>query len=156
MVFLPRSVRRERCSVRQPVRLGMAPLSWKSPLPTSKHSLFFIAAMFLVGCTGGKILPSHLAATGGNAQRGKAVIAEYRCGACHEIPGIRNADGHFGPPLAYIASTTYIAGVIPNNPESLVHWIQSPTSVKPNTTMPALGLSEQQARDVVAYLETLH
>ena len=112
--------------------------------------------MFLVGCTGGKTLSFHPAATEGNAQRGKGVIAEYRCGACHEIPGIRNAEGHFGPPLAYIASTTYIAGVTPNSPENLVHWIQAPTSIKPNTTMPVLGLSDQQARDVAAYLETLH
>ena len=114
-----------------------------------------VGAIFLTGCLGGKTLPFYPAATGGDVQSGKALIVEYRCGACHEIPGIRNAHGQFGPPLDYFGSTTYIAGVIPNNPENLVHWIQSPTSIKPKTTMPVLGLSEQQARDVAAYLETL-
>lgn len=55
-----------------------------------------------------------------------------------------------------LARTTYLAGEIPNNPANLVHWVQAPTSLKPATTMPDLGLSEQQARDVAAYLETLH
>jgi cytochrome c1 len=48
-----------------------------------------------------------------------------------------------------------IAGELPNTPNNLVHWIQSPKSVEPNTAMPELGLSEQEARDVAAYLYTL-
>jgi cytochrome c len=153
MTFFPRSARREKM-FRAPLpgnrlcQLPCAFLNWRLGL--------CVGAIFLVGCVGGKTLPFHPAATGGNAQRGKSVIAEYRCGSCHEIPGIRNADGHYGPPLDFMARTTYIAGVTPNSPENLVHWIQSPTAIKPNTTMPVLGLSEQQARDVAAYLETLH
>lgn len=72
------------------------------------------------------------------------------------IPGIKNANGLVGPPLYKIALRTYIAGELPNTPENLVHWVEQPTSVKPATDMPDLGLSQQQATDVVAYLETLH
>lgn len=60
-----------------------------------------------------------------------------------------------GPPLNFFARRTYIAGELPNTPENLFRWIRSPQSVEPNTAMPNLGLSEEQARDVVAYLYTL-
>jgi cytochrome c1 len=36
-----------------------------------------------------------------------------------------------------------------------VHWIESPTSMKPKTAMPDLGLTQTQATDVAAYLQTL-
>jgi cytochrome c1 len=55
----------------------------------------------------------------------------------------------------YFAERTFIAGEVPNTPENLVHWIKSPQSIEPGTAMPTLGLSDQQARDVAAYLYTL-
>lgn len=72
------------------------------------------------------------------------------------IPGISNADGVVGPPLTHISRRTFIAGEFQNNPENLVRWIQAPTSMKPKTLMPVLGLTERQATDVAAYLQTLH
>jgi cytochrome c1 len=50
----------------------------------------------------------------------------------------------------------YIAGQLPNTPDNLVRWVRSPQSVEPDTAMPNLGLSEQQARDVAGYIYTLH
>jgi cytochrome c len=93
---------------------------------------------------------------GGSAARGREVMVQYRCGSCHLIPGIRHAKGVFGPPLNLIARQTTLAGNFPNVPSSMVQWIKSPTSMKPETAMPDLGLSEQQARDAAAYLYTLH
>jgi len=61
----------------------------------------------------------------------------------------------FGPPLTSFGDRTYIAGNFPNVPKNLVHWIMAPQMMKPKTAMPDLGLSEQQARDVAAYLYTL-
>jgi cytochrome c1 len=55
----------------------------------------------------------------------------------------------------WFSRRTYIAGELPNTAENLVRWVQSPTSVEPKTAMPVLGLSNQQARDVAAYLYTL-
>jgi cytochrome c1 len=92
---------------------------------------------------------------GGDARRGARVIEEYGCGSCHTIPGVRNANGLVGPPLLWWSRRTFIAGEIPNNPENLVRWIRAPQSVEAATAMPAVGLSEQQARDAAAYLYTL-
>lgn len=126
-------------------------------------SLRAIAAVVLIaglaaglsGCLGGKAHPGYRVATGGSPQRGEQVIVHYECGKCHTIPGIHDAHGVFGPPLNFMGSRTIVAGNFPNVPDNLVHWIQSPTSMKPKTAMPDLGLSEQQARDAAAYLETL-
>jgi len=109
----------------------------------------------LSGCTGGKAVSSYAVATGGNASRGEQVIATYKCGSCHTIPGIHNANGVFGPPLNEIARRSILAGEFPNEPEILKQWLKSPTTMKPATAMPDLGLTETQARDAAAYLETL-
>lgn len=98
---------------------------------------------------------SHEVATGGYSDRGVKAIAEYRCGSCHIIPGIRGANGVFGPPLNRMAVRSYIGGIYPNNPENLTRWVMSPHAMKPKTAMPDLGLTDQQAKDVAAYLETL-
>jgi cytochrome c2 len=94
-------------------------------------------------------------ATGGNVHRGRQLIARYRCGSCHTIPGVRNADGVFGPPLTRLASRTYLAGTFPNGPATLTQWIMKPQSMKPKTAMPDMGIQHQQARDITAFLETL-
>lgn len=77
------------------------------------------------------------------------------CGSCHTIPGINGARGQVGPPLMYFSHRTFIAGQLPNKPENLVRWVTSPQSVDPHTAMPNLGLTDQQGRDVAAYLYTL-
>jgi cytochrome c len=114
-----------------------------------------IATGLLSGCTGGVTRPTHSSATGGYQNRGKQWITERKCGSCHTIPGIHGAHGVFGPPLNSFGARTYIAGEFPNAPKYLVPWIMAPQLMKPKTSMPDLGLSEQQARDVAAYLYTL-
>ncbi|HEY5411903.1 MAG TPA: c-type cytochrome [Caulobacteraceae bacterium] len=89
------------------------------------------------------------------ADRGSIVIGQQQCGSCHVIPGIPNADGIAGPPLGGIARRSMIAGVIPNTPGGLITWLRTPQAVVPGNAMPDMGLSEQQARDVAAYLDTL-
>jgi cytochrome c1 len=49
----------------------------------------------------------------------------------------------------------YVAGVLPNQPDRLIQWIQDPQSVNPSTAMPNLGVVEPVARDMAAYLYTL-
>ena len=109
-----------------------------------------------VACQGGKTERVYAVFTGGDAGRGRHAIEKYRCGACHIIPGIHNADGLVGPPLMYWGRRTFIAGEVPNNPENLERWVRSPESIEPGTAMPTLGLTEQESRDVAAYLYTLH
>jgi cytochrome c1 len=117
--------------------------------------VFPLAAALLAGCTGGQQPRAYPVATGGHAYRGRHLIVQYRCGSCHTIPGVPNADGVFGPPLMKIARREYIAGNFPNAPDRLTQWIMEPQSMKPKTAMPDLGISSQQARDITAYLETL-
>jgi cytochrome c len=103
-------------------------------------------------CIGGRALPPYAVVTGGDPARGEVVIRTVRCGACHTIPGVHGANGVVGPPLASLAQRTYIAGQWPNTPSNLVRWLRDPPALAPNTAMPNLRLSEQQARDIAAYL----
>lgn len=108
------------------------------------------------GCEGGRIVRAQAPLpAGGSPARGHQVILDKNCGSCHTIPGVRGAQGLVGPPLFFYSRRTYIAGQLPNSPDNLVRWVRSPQSVEANTAMPALGLTEQQARDVAAYLYTL-
>jgi cytochrome c1 len=93
--------------------------------------------------------------TGGNPMRGKKALQQYGCVACHTIPGVRNADALVGPPLDHMGSRTYIGGVITNTPENMVKWLKNPHQVDPRTAMPAVGLSDRDARDIAGYLYTL-
>jgi len=92
----------------------------------------------------------------GDPTRGKTVITSVQCGACHQIPGVVGADGQVGPPLASFGRRTIIAGVLPNTPANLVHWLQSPQSVKPGDAMPDTGLTDQEANDAAAYISRLY
>lgn len=128
-----------------------------NPLMRRIAACLCAAAFGLIsGCAGGKERPPYTVhIQGGSAERGRAVMIQFRCGSCHMIPGVPGAHGQFGPPLMWMARRTYIAGEFPNIPENLVRWVQSPTSMKPKTAMPDLGLTQQQATDVAAYLQTL-
>jgi cytochrome c2 len=91
----------------------------------------------------------------GNAENGAALIQRNGCGSCHRVPGVSTASGRIGPPLDYWSRRSYIAGELPNTPDNLVRWIVDPQAIEPGTAMPALGLSESDARDVAAFLYTL-
>jgi len=116
--------------------------------------LCIIGAVLLLGACRYEAAFEHRpsAVAGGDVRRGAQVIADFNCGSCHDIPGIRGAEGMVGPPLAHFARRSFIAGQLPNTPENLVRWVKDPPAVEPGTAMPALGLSDQQARDVAAYL----
>jgi cytochrome c2 len=91
----------------------------------------------------------------GDAARGKQVIQQNGCTACHAIPGIEGPRGMVGPSLERAGAAGTIAGKVPNTPENLAKWIQNPQAFTPESTMPALGLSDDDARDAAAYLSTL-
>ena len=88
---------------------------------------------------------------------GQALITQKGCGGCHTIPGIPGANGALGPNLAGVAGRSAIAGgAVPNTgPDDLKRWILDPPAVKPGTAMPKLGLTDDEATRIVAYLETL-
>jgi len=92
---------------------------------------------------------------GGDIEQGLRLVTQYQCGACHVIPGVQGAAGDTGPSLDYIGRLSYIAGGIPNRPDNMVRWLRVPHAVKPGTEMPPMGLTEQEARHMAAYLYTL-
>jgi cytochrome c2 len=91
----------------------------------------------------------------GDAERGKAALARLECGACHIIPGIPGAVGQVGPTLDAYAKRSYVAGKFPNEPETLVRFMLDPPSMAPLTAMPAIEMSDRDARDIAAYLYEL-
>lgn len=89
------------------------------------------------------------------AERGRLLLRQFGCGACHQIPGVAAADGKVGPPLAGIARRVYLAGVLPNTPDNMTAFIRAPEKADPRTTMPNLGVTEAHAREMTTYLYTL-
>ncbi|GJG86014.1 hypothetical protein tb265_11950 [Gemmatimonadetes bacterium T265] len=96
------------------------------------------------------------AVDGGDPGRGARALGAYGCGACHEIPGVAGAYGAAGPPLTAFGRRTSVAGVLPNTADDLVRWIERPQRVLPGNAMPDLGVTDREARDMAAYLYTLH
>ncbi|PWC36594.1 cytochrome C [Azospirillum sp. TSO35-2] len=93
--------------------------------------------------------------TGGDPHAGQEAVLRYGCGSCHTIPGVTRARGLVGPPLAGFGSRVYVAGVLANTPDNVMSWIKDPPAASPRTAMPNLGVSDQDARDITAYLYTL-
>ena len=98
---------------------------------------------------------SPVAGNSASLQRGQRLLTQYQCGSCHAIPGIAAARGLQGPTLEAFGRRSYIAGRIPNRADNLARWIAQPSALVPDTTMPAMGASPQQARDMAAYLGSL-
>ena len=113
-----------------------------------------LALAALCGC-GGSVERQAAAMTGGEPARGKEAIGRYSCAICHTIPGVEGARGQVGPSLEGIAVRTYLAGKLPNTPPNLIKWIREPQEVQPGTAMPELGVTEQDGKDIAAYLYTL-
>lgn len=93
--------------------------------------------------------------TNADTERGRSAIRKYGCGSCHNIPGVTGAAGMVGPPLGQIAQRVYIAGVLPNEPDNMIKWLENPPGIDPKTAMPYMGVTPRDARDIAAYLYTL-
>jgi len=93
--------------------------------------------------------------TGGDPARAAAAVRKYGCGSCHTIPGIDGAHAIVGPPLERFSRRSIIAGHLSNNPDTLIRWIRHPHGFGQETAMPEMGVREQDARDIAAYLYTL-
>lgn len=87
--------------------------------------------------------------------RGLAAIERVGCGACHEIPGLSWPKGRTGPSLKGFDDITPIAGVLPNTAENLAAFVKDAPRIKLGSTMPAMPLSQEESRNVAAYLYSL-
>ncbi len=88
-------------------------------------------------------------------ERGKALMGQYQCGSCHSIPDVAAARGQVSQPLDAWSQRSYIAGRLPNRPDTLAQWIASPQSLVPGTAMPSMGVSPADAQAMAAFLFSL-
>jgi len=111
-----------------------------------------VCAVLASGCT--KEAPTSRVA-GGDPERGRLLVQQYQCAACHFIPEVQGPNGDAGPSLQAMGRMSYIAGSIPNQPENMIRFLQNPPAVKPGTLMPALGISNEEARHMAAFMYSL-
>lgn len=135
--------------------------------PVQEDSLRFpwllvsILLLILVGFTVMSLMDSQQArpqvttVPGGDVEAGRQSIQAWGCGSCHTIPGIPGAYGKVGPRLDQMAEQTYIAGMLPNNPDNLMHWIMNPQEIQPGNAMPNTGVGAETARHMAAYLYSI-
>lgn len=89
------------------------------------------------------------------AARGRQLVAQYACTACHVIPGT-NGRGTLGPSLAGVASRATISeGAVQNTPANLQTFIKTPQTLNPESSMPPISLPDADAQDITAFLMTL-
>lgn len=89
------------------------------------------------------------------AVAGSELFVSKGCINCHAVQGV-NTYNRTGPDLSHIGSRTSIAaGMLANTPENMVRWLRFTDTVKPGVAMPNLGLSQEEAEQLTAYLETL-
>jgi len=87
----------------------------------------------------------------GPAADGKTIYASSACVGCHTIRGV--SAGTLGPDLTTFGSRhTMAAGILPTTVDNVAAWIKDPAAIKPDAKMPALGLTDEQARAVATYL----
>ena len=92
---------------------------------------------------------------GASPDAGKQQMIRYGCGACHQIPGVKQANGLVAPPLIHFGRRGTIAGFFANTPDNLISWIDNPQAMLPGNDMPDLGVTKDEARNIAAYLENL-
>ena len=104
----------------------------------------FVACLLLLllgACDNNGPPPAHLSIARADPERGRGLIAQYGCAACHTIEGVEGPKGTVGPPLVDYAQRSLLAAVMPNVPRLLVPWIVTPPGLVPSTGMPSLRVT---------------
>jgi cbb3-type cytochrome oxidase cytochrome c subunit len=80
-------------------------------------------------------------APAGVVERGRKMFNEYRCVTCHAVDG---KGGEIGPDLAKVGSKI--------RPGWLLKWLRNPHEIMPSSQMPVYNFTEQDIRDLAAFL----
>lgn len=115
----------------------------------------WIASMLvmLAACHSPAIEPD--AADAGTIARGEAAAERLGCGACHAMPGIDWPKGRVGPPLDSFGTRAMVAGRLPNEAPLLAQYVGDAPALVPGSAMPAIPMTEAEARDIAAWLQSL-
>ncbi|MGA9408003.1 MAG: c-type cytochrome, partial [Bacteroidota bacterium] len=90
---------------------------------------------------------------GGSVEKGKEHFDNFGCKACHvmgedlRVRNARESSYDIAPEL------THAGGKL--QPDWIFDWIKNPRHYNPTTKMPSLRLTDQEARDIVAYIMTM-
>ena len=90
---------------------------------------------------------------GGNVQQGKAIFEKAGCQACHVAGGMTKVRETRGTSYDIAPELTRVGSKV--NPDWVFDWVRNPRHYNPTTKMPSLRLSDDEAKDVVAFLMTL-
>ena len=123
-------------------------------VPKGKSGAWLLLACFgLAACDG----PPDRTPTLGDADaaKGLQLVTDKGCVACHTFPDVKWPRGGLGPSLDGFARQGLIAGRLPNQPGVLMQFVRNAPGLVPGTAMPAITMTDQEARDVTAYLLTL-
>jgi cytochrome c1 len=97
--------------------------------------------------------PQAPAGPQGEYARGEQLFMTKGCVGCHSLQAVNAPKGMVGPNLANVGARSYIAaGTLKNTDENLARWIRDPQGIKKGVLMPNLGVSEIEARSLVAFL----
>lgn len=96
----------------------------------------------------------------GDAQQGRALLESKGCASCHRMTGVPSLAAR--PTPQPLAPDVFARGqkMAPDlrfardrmRPAALVDWIVDPKAVKPDASMPSLGVTRSEAADIAAYL----
>jgi cytochrome c oxidase subunit 2 len=87
--------------------------------------------------------------------QGEKLFAAKGCVGCHSLVAVNPPKGLLGPNLANVGARTWIAaGTLENTDANLAKWIRNPQEWKQGVLMPNLGVTEDEAKALVAYLRT--
>ncbi|MBX3184300.1 MAG: c-type cytochrome [Polyangiaceae bacterium] len=96
---------------------------------------------------------------GGDLAKGRALMEQKGCPSCHTMTGVpafatqpdaKSADERTRRGVLLAPDLRFARERMPR--ESAIRWIRDPSSIKKSTLMPSTSLSEQEARDIAAYV----
>lgn len=120
---------------------------------TISFGLVIVIVVLLSACSGEvNGVPEPQPAPREIVENGRRLIASYGCGSCHTILGVPGADSMAAPALKRFYERSYIAGKLPNTTKNLIRYIKNPQQVEPGSAMPDLGVTEDEAEAIAAYL----
>jgi mono/diheme cytochrome c family protein len=125
------------------------PRFWPAPSAEDERAEIDAVVAYLFA-NGEEYRPATVSPPRGDPSRGKALVQSVGCLGCHvEDEAVRDRLSPrrtFGQPLEAIGSKTSHAW--------LYDWLRQPSRYSPDTAMPDLRLSEVEAADIAAYLES--
>jgi cytochrome c2 len=146
--------------LREPTKVRPHMEEWMPRLDIAEKDAADIAVYLTASTPTPSAEDNALALGGGDAERGKELAGSRGCLTCHEFTGAARPDGaatipalsqqQLGAQIVRAPDLRFVRDRF--RPEVLVKWIVDPSSVKKGALMPTLGVSEQEAKDLAAYL----